>query len=688
MLEFIDTGGTYDYLMIRPDSDASTDDFTTASQTITSARGAYTATQWATASSTTGEQIWANVYSIGTIADDTHIYVYQGPVDTDGDRKRVYSWNDSTQDWWTDGHIDICVALKDIEETTWAIIDGGYLSVFARKYGHLYDNFEVSNSTTSGGRNPIPLSTASDLNNTTGYKQFTLSGGSGNWNVGDEISGDTSGARAIITDVSGSNPTPTLTYYLIDDPLTDFNGSEAITNEDDTGAATGSGSTSATGPADSDWFTSDTTPTVSFGNTTFDVDDDGTSEYYGITINCQNNPLSEVYEWLKYATRRGETTNDLDGINGESYIGGEVYLAYSTLTNSIAEGESLAQATSGATGVVISHDTSNKVMLLRDVRGSFNTTNQVDSDDSSGYFTPTAAVTFSPSKQSPLGTFAGGTFFGARGVLISNWISADENSFILTPIDGGTKSRPQAISIEVTNLVGGAQTLNTSDLVGVFRLTESGGVVDKTEYDCAGGESAGDPSITVSGSIAQDVPGKTTGGSLVIVDDPAGAGTEYKLRYASWTGSVFTLANTASSATAGTDEDTLVDSGASFTTTARRGDLLYTAKGVSYVKTVDDDYTLQLTTAITGLTTSDAYELNAVPVALTSSDDVYVPLIDRMATSTAESVSIIYVSPIYFRVKVRNTRNSTKIKPYSSDGSTSGTDQSIPVVRTEDTIIT
>jgi hypothetical protein len=46
---------------------------------------------------------------------------------------------------------------------------------------------------------------------------------------------------------------------------------------------------------------------------------------------------------------------------------------------------------------------------------------------------------------------------------------------------------------------------------------------------------------------------------------------------------------------------------------------------------------------------------------------------------------------MYYRVKVRNTREDDltngPIKPFSSDGSTSGTDQSIPTVRTIDTVI-
>lgn len=66
------------------------------------------------------------------------------------------------------------MALKDITASTWSVIDSGYVTVFARKYGDLYASFEVACS-TSGGRNPIPLQTAADLD-TTGIKIVTTGG--------------------------------------------------------------------------------------------------------------------------------------------------------------------------------------------------------------------------------------------------------------------------------------------------------------------------------------------------------------------------------------------------------------------------------------------------------------------------------------------------------------------------------
>jgi hypothetical protein len=704
LLEFIDTGGTWDYCIIRPDGSASSNDFVTVDQNLTC--NGHVAVQWDTAGSTTGEQIWANLYSLGTIDPNVHMYVYQGAVATDGDRVRVYSWNDATQDWYGNGHIDICVAQNDMTQTTWTVIDDGYMSVFARKGGDYYANFEVATSTTAGGRNPIPINSATDPDQGTGTSIIATTGGwTGVYVNGEIITGNSTGARGIVDiDNSDTSGEQYISYFPIDDPQVDFTTSDTVV----TGATSGATSAvttnaTAAGPALNTWFTSNTTPTATFGTATYDVDDDGNVEDYAITIDCKNNPLSEVYEWLKYATRNGETTNDLDGINGESYIGGEVYLYYGdteTITGTVSEGSDVTQETSGATGVIISKREASKILMLRDTRGTFATGTSTDhtitDNDQSGTFEMetadnAVAVTFAPKSASPLGTYAGGTFFGARGVLISNWLAADENSFQLTPIEGGTKERPASITLSVTNLVGGAETSNLHDKVAIFRV--SGGIIEKTEYNCTGGEAAGAATITVDEAITQDTPGKATGGKLVIVDDPTGTGSEYTVRYASWDTSTFTLNEITGTADTGTGATTLVDDEATFTDGADqvwRGDLVFVSgKGWAYVKTVDSDTQLTLAgDGISGFVSTDTFEINVCPVAIVSADQMYVPFMDQTATTDTESVSIIYVGSTDYMVKVRNTRATTKIKPFSTTGNTTGDNVSVPVVRTEDTIIT
>ena len=705
LLDIIDVGDTNDYFVIRPDTSAagnSFDNSPTSGDGLTSSRGAFTATQ--AVASTTGEQIWANLYSIGTIEFDTHIYIYQGTIG-DNSRTRLYSIVDQTQDWWSDGHIDICVPIRDYKSDTNPIIDTGYLTVLARKFTTLYDNFEVATSVTAGGRNPIPLATGPDLDNQTGYASITTTAvATDDFTVGDEIyseaTGGTEQVRAIITQIDGTSPTYTFHYYLIDDPLNDFPSlAETIFNADATGEATKNGSAPADqGPALNTWFTNNAFPSATYAFTTVDINDDGTAEGYGITLDCNSNPLTEVYEWIKYTFRRGNTaTTNSDGIEAEQYIGAEVFLEYSgSVTGTIDEGDDVLQATSGATGVVISHDTTLKQILLRNVRGTFDTSNVVSSQDTgSGSVTPnTTAAAFAPKKAAPLGTFAGGTFFGARGVVLSNWVAGDENSFQLTDSQGTLRQRPVAISIEVTNLVGTDETTATDDRVAVFRLTGSGGDIDKTEYSAAGGETAGDPTLVVDTAIATDVPGKTTGGVLRL-RDASDNNTEYRIRYSSWATSTFTLANFAAFVTTATTNTTQVTyATGGFNAAVKRGDLVYnsTRTAVSYVASVDSDTQLTIAPAIANQTTGDTVEINCIPIALVdTADDVYVSLLDQYPTASTASVSIVYVSPIFFRVRVRNVAASDPdgpIIPFSTDDSTSGTDRSIATIRTIDTIYT
>ena len=699
LLEVLSDGATTDYLFIRPDSNAIGNSFDNTTGTLTC--NANTATS-ITFAATTGDQIWANIYSIGTVEDFVHMYVYQGQALTVDNRSRLYSWNDNTKDWYGNGQIDICVALKDFESSTWSVIDGGYLTVYARRAGSLYASFEVENSTVSGGRNPVPLQTSNDGDQSHGIQKISTGAWTGSYTDLEVITDGTTGGRGII-DLANSTVDSEIVYFPIAESaiggsIVAFGNGNVITGADSGATATTSSVPANDGAADSTWFTnSGTPPTITFSAATADIDNDSVNEYYGITVNCQQNPLGEVYDYLKYIAQYGQVSGGIietaeSGIFGEEYIGPTAYFAYSAISGTIAEGESVTQANTGATGVILSHDTANDIVLLRSTRGSFNGSDTINADDDADNFTPSLAVNFAPNTAAPFGTLpGGGTFFGARGVLLTNYLAADENNFILTDIEGASKARPATITLAITNLVGGAETSNEHDRVSMFRLTGSGGNVDKTEYDVSGTPAAGDATITVGTSITDDTAGQGAGGTLVIVKDPGLAtAVEYSLRFSSWSGSTFTLANTASTATAGTGDTTLVDSGATFTTTAKRGDLVYTAKGIAYVETVDSDTQLTLDgVGISGLVSTDAYELNAVPVALDTGDDVYVPFIQKIATGSSESVSIIYLSPIFYRVKVRNTRNTTtKIRPFSADGTTSGSDVSVQITRTPDTIIT
>ena len=697
LLEIISDGGTNDYFVIRPASNALANDFNSTSLNLT----CNTRTAPQNAAGVTGEQIWANLYSIGTIESDTHIYLYQGAI-SDNSRARVRSANDNTKDYWDLGHIDMCLPIRAFKTADHPIIDGGYATAYARKGTTEYAHFEVSNSTTSGGRNPVPVGTKSDLNNTTGTGNLVWDNGSTAetlvdlellYNVGTTTAGNMAAGiqddggvftddTTDLNDIGGGGDVPVhpattanddafyfgmeypFEYLLVDVQATAtatgagttweyYDGTtwSALTTTDDSdsgngfatdstgrhvvswtaptdwaattvtnqpaalvtayyirirvsnstnytagatletawaggesqlkgvvrdssittpGGATGNtdyflvgepqhdfadndvvlagtsrkvfdinGAPTSQGPALATWFTNNTFPTLAFAAATFDTDDDGTDEYYAITVDCNQNPLTEVYEWLKYVTGNGYTTlldvgGNSTGVEGEQYIGGVTYLSWTgSVTGTVAEGDDVSQAGTSATGIIMAWDATNKKALLRNVRGTFNTSGLITGEQS-GTFTPDdAAETFAPNSVSPFGTFAGGTFFGARGVLLSDWVSGDENSFQLTPMEGGTKSRPQAITLTVSNLIGTGESTLTDDRVTIFRLTAAGGVIDKTEYSATGGEAIGGTTLALDTPISQDTPGKTTGG-VCRIRDASDDNQEYRIRFTSW----------------------------------------------------------------------------------------------------------------------------------------------------------
>jgi hypothetical protein len=462
LLDVVITGGGTDYLWIRPDTNALADDWNSTSGTITEAGLSHTATQ--SAAAVTGEMVWGNVFTQGALQTDTHLFVLQNGV--------KMTANDQTDnDWWPDGHLDRAFPITDYTTANFPLIDLGYLTVKANKYGSKYTNAVIRMNSTSGGNVSAGLSSGADITNTTGYASITLSGGSGNWTVGDEFSGDTSGARAILTKIDNPGATQTNHYYLIGDPLTNFNGTEAITNEDDTGAATGSGAVTNQGPALTTWFDGNAFPTYAFANNQVDIDDDGTGEEYGITIDLNQASLAQMHERNKYEHRRGSTEQH-DGIDGEQWIGLDYAIFYSTITGTVAEGSVVTGATSGAIGTVVSNPAgSSNVALLRDTRGTFVDGEDIQVDGSNRFNASGLTVeVIVPVAEASYGTLAGTSFFFSRGVVPIDYKAGEENLFSVIDAGGTPRSRPTSITMQILNLL---QYDSYAAATGVVTLSHS-----------------------------------------------------------------------------------------------------------------------------------------------------------------------------------------------------------------------
>jgi hypothetical protein len=97
----------------------------------------------------------------------------------------------------------------------------------------------------------------------------------------------------------------------------------------------------------------------------------------------------------------------------------------------------------------------------------------------------------------PFGTFAGGTFFAARGWFVTGVLPGESTRYQLVADDGTTQAPPTLIGITVGNLVNG-------DRVLVARENGSGGIL-RDEYTPVAANS-GATALTVVESIKTDTP--------------------------------------------------------------------------------------------------------------------------------------------------------------------------------------
>lgn len=658
LLDFIDTGGATDYLFIRPDSSALADDFNSTTGTLTCGTAPnHTATQGVAAH--TGEMIWGNVYTQGALQPDTHVYMYQdGAIVTISD--------DTDNDWWVDGHVDRAIPITDYTTAGFPVFDDGYLTVKANQYGTKYAYAIIRMNSASGGNVSAGISSGDDITNTTGYKSVTFSGDNyvAGWSVGDEMTGDTSNARGIITLIVTPGSTQTVHYYLVGDPIVDFQANENVSNDDDSGTGdTDASAPASQGPALAGWFDGSALPSVVFANIQVDIDDDTVDEEYAIAIDMNSCTLSEMNEWAKYIHRRG-SVEDQDGLDGQEWIGLDYAISYSAFTATIAEGDTATGVTSGATGIVVSFPGgTNNVMTLRNSRGTF-TDNEIINFTSGGNMSAaqvTAVEVIVPVAQSSFGTLAGTSYFGSRGVVLTEYKTTEANSFSLIDATGVARARPTVITMTILNL-------KQYDWATCYRLLGDGLAIEKDEFGATGGEAIGDPTLDTDSTIPADVPGKTLGGSLVLVD-VTDNNKEYVIRYSSYAAAtgLFTLANSTWIAEAGTDDNTINDVGAFANT--KVGDLVYNndLTAVSYVSAVTSDDSIEIYPPLTGQDLADTGEINCVPVIPSASDEVYVAIVFEFQESDGSAAAEMqYIAPIYSIVRVRNTSSaSVKIKGFT-----------------------
>jgi len=457
------------------------------------------------ADSVDGEDLYANVYTLGTIEATGLMYICQAGAKLD-------------PDWWdADGQIDVIVQVKEAGTE----IDNGVVTVYLRVYTDLMDFYEID--LTAGGRNAVPLATFDDPDNQTAVATvlsymstiqvmfangelayitktgddpvahqvlhdeisdataFLLDNGgasaaSGTFELGD-VEGTFGAANAIqlLTPLKFDAQTgqftvgltvtgaPSTAYAVIRRIVQDPQASgtsgilyvDAITtgpfDDGDTITDTATGSATADGASP----TESTFAAVVSGTITIDEDvdkdlDNGNgAQPYDIVIDCGGLGVAAMYEYVKALTRRTATIKmyTCDG-SSITKVDGEQYQR--------------------------------------------------------------AEAAFALKKASPLGTFAGGKFFGARGVWIENMLSADSEKYSLIDALSVTQNPPTMATVKVVSMVPTNDRLLVCESVGTGNTA-----IKKSQYTLTT-QSVSQDHLEVSGAIADDAP---TSGTVRVVYD-------------------------------------------------------------------------------------------------------------------------------------------------------------------------
>lgn len=616
--------------------------------------------------SVTGERLWSNAFTLGTIETNTQMFVYQNFV--------------KITNFWSAGHMNRLFLINDGFAS--GLIDSGLLTVYAREYSKFYDHFMTD--TSGGGNNPVPIATIADTNNTSGYYQTVFTDSAGTWAVGQTFTKNGDSAReGTVTSVTGSNPNVTIQYYLSGISLTAFSNADAVTSS---GSATGTIVTPTNvGPAIL------TGITITFGATNKDIGDGGGSKPYDVLINVGGNTLANFYEYTKYITRRGNTT-DIDSggqtVIGERYFSaGSVRLSYDNQTVNFLQGATLTGQTSGAKGVITADHDSGTIgtLIVRDVRGDFlDNENIRDNQGTPGNadIIATGGIVFTTIvKGSPFGTLAGVNFFGARGVWIENMHANDANRYELIDSNGVKRTPPTTYPISITV----NDTSNTAIQNAQVFVHKAGTYYNYTSHNT--NNVAGDATFDVNEVVDTDLPQT---GWLHVHD--ASTNTQQNYRYASWAVKTFTFpTEVTGSATSAGDSTTLNSTGIG-ALNIQEGDTIRNTTDGSWA-VVDELSTNSATTsALLGGSdntwqNSDSFSVHRLAVTYVNTDIVDIPILNGQ-TNGSGLITATYAGtvPISIEVRIRSNQGTPKYVPFNTSGSITSNGYPLTAALTTDTV--
>jgi hypothetical protein len=356
---------------------------------------------------------------------------------------------------------------------------------------------------------------------------------------------------------------------------------------------------------------------VAFGSYSYDVDNDGSNESYSVQIDCDNQRLYDVYQALQYLCEK-DRTGTLDSVPASCYI----------------------------------------------------------SDTPASY---------TPNKKAPFGEYIGGKFYCAQGVYLINVPAADNSNWQGKDTSGDTYDRPTTITVEVTALIDSAPY----DRVAVF-LTSGGSIVKDMFDSHASNNSQGDTTFEVQAAIPADTPSSgylrvvdDSEGTEHRYPFASWSGTTFTLATAVTGTTTAAGSNNTITDSGATFETDGIKEGDTVRNT--------TDGSWAIVKSVDSETQITTTELQggTGNTwdSGDGYSFHTLAVTYTASDTGYVGYIDDIAAGDSISVSLQYVSDRSVQIYARNNGHATApMKPGEASSTIGATGMSVPISRVVDNI--
>ena len=421
------------------------------------------------------------------------------------------------------------------------LINGGTVTWFAREYLNTYDHFEL---TTVGGVAAVPLATADDLNNNTGQYQADYDSGSpsGSFIDGEEITAgsganlkvglvtaDSGGATGQVSYVlkSGSN-------FADNEPfIGELSGKEATIDEPSAigTLVAGYGSDIRTMVCDRQFSGGSWSGTPIRGELLTQTGT-GATMYY---IEVDDSNVIYVEEVSGTPNGTGQLTG---GTSGATYTPTATAVD-ATLLGDLGNGEG-EQTYNAAVAADITDANPRAIAdvyewakyLTRKEESSFilrGKGSETDPGDLEGRIFRALDTAYAEVKAAPVGSFAGGVMFFARGWWIekSTLDSGDIQNFQLIDASGTTRLPPNLQVLEVTNLESGyrAAAYRTTG-VGqdtILRGEFNVGAIGSPETDANG--SASSQILLAAGTRSvSPLPSDVPDAGVLRIEDPANPG--------------------------------------------------------------------------------------------------------------------------------------------------------------------